>query len=85
MPPQRRWRSKGPRYEPGRLALGAIATASATQPPPAYPSTSQMGLMHTALGNELAAFFTGDASAEEALEAVEAAYTTAAQEAGVLE
>ncbi|MGR3638763.1 ABC transporter substrate-binding protein [Alterinioella nitratireducens] len=72
-------------YEPGRLALGAIATASATPPPPAYPSTSQMGLMHTALGNELAAFFTGDASAEEALEAVEAAYTTAAQEAGVLE
>ena len=72
-------------YEPGRLALGAIATASATPPPPAYPSTSQMGLMHTALGNELAAFFTGDASAEEALEAVEAAYVTAAREAGVLE
>lgn len=72
-------------YEPGRLALGAIATASATPPPPAYPSTSQMGLMHTAVGNEIPAFFTGDATAEEALEAVNAAYTTAAREAGVLQ
>ncbi|WP_071674046.1 ABC transporter substrate-binding protein [Nioella nitratireducens] len=72
-------------YQPGRLAQGAIATASAQPAPPAYPSTSQMGLMHTALGNELPAFFTGSATAEEALAAVEAAYTTAAQEAGVLE
>lgn len=72
-------------YQPGRLAQGAIVTASAQPAPPAYPSTSQMGLMHTALGNELPAFFTGSATAEEALAAVEAAYTTAAQEAGVLE
>ncbi|MFO7921031.1 extracellular solute-binding protein [Rhodobacteraceae bacterium W635] len=72
-------------YEPGRLAEGAIATASASPAPAAYPSTSQMGLMHSALGNELPAFFTGDVSAEEALAAVEAAYITSAQEAGVLE
>ncbi len=43
-----------------------------------------MGLMHTALGNELPAFFTGERSAEATLEAIEAAYTTAAQEAGIL-
>ena len=66
-------------YEPGRLAEGAIATATADPAPAAYPSTSQMGLMHTALGNELPAYFTGDVSAEEALAAVEAAYITSAR------
>ncbi len=72
-------------YQAGRLSEGAIATASAQPAPASYPSTSQMGLMHTALGNELPAFFTGEVSAEEALAAVEAAYTTSAQEAGILE
>ncbi|MEM1272770.1 MAG: extracellular solute-binding protein [Pseudomonadota bacterium] len=72
-------------YQPSRLAGGAIATATASPAPAAYPSTSQMGLMHTALGNELPAFFTGDATAAETLQAIEAAYTTSAQEAGILE
>ena len=44
-----------------------------------------VGMMHTALGDELGAFFTGDVSAEQALVAVEASYTVAAQEAGLLE
>ena len=74
-----------PGYEPGRLAQGAIASATATPPPPSYPSTTEMGLMHTALGNELPAFFTGEKSAEEALAAVEESYLTAAREAGVLQ
>ena len=72
-------------YQPNDMAQGAIATATATPPPAAYPSTAQMGLMHTALGNELPAFFTGERSAEATLEAIEAAYTTAAKEAGILE
>ena len=72
-------------YEPSAMSGGAIASATASPAPPAYPSTTQMGLMHTALGNELPAFFTGDASAEEVLAAVEASYTVAAQEAGLLE
>ena len=72
-------------YEPNDMSAGAIASATANPAPPPYPSTTQMGLMHTALGNELPAFFTGDVSAEEALAAVEAAYTVAAQEAGLLE
>ena len=71
-------------YEPNRLAQGAIATATADPSPPSYPSTTEMGLMHSALGNELPAFFTGERSAEETLAAVEAAYITAAKEAGVL-
>ena len=72
-------------YEPNDMSAGAIASATANPAPPAYPSTTQMGLMHTALGNELPAFFTGDVSAEEVLAAVEASYTVAAQEAGLLE
>jgi ABC-type glycerol-3-phosphate transport system substrate-binding protein len=72
-------------YQPDEMAQGAIATATHSPPPPSYPSTSQMGLMHTALGSELPAFFTGDATAEETLAAVEEAYTSAAREAGLLE
>ena len=74
-----------PGYEPNRLAEGAIATASASPAPPSYPSTSQMGLMHTALGNELPAFFTGERDAAATLAAVEAAYLTAAEEAGLIQ
>ncbi|WP_299045963.1 extracellular solute-binding protein [uncultured Tateyamaria sp.] len=72
-------------YEPGPLAEGAIATATANPAPPAYPSTTQMGLLHTALGNELPAFLTGERDAEATLVAVTEAYTTSAKEAGVLE
>ena len=72
-------------YEPGRLALGAVATATAVPPPPSYPTTAEMGLMHTALGNELSAFFTGDREAMATLEAVEESYNQAAREAGLLQ
>ncbi len=71
-------------YQSNRLAEGAIATATASPAPSPYPSATEMGLMHDALGSELPAFFTGEASAEEALAAVEAAYITSAKEAGVL-
>jgi ABC-type glycerol-3-phosphate transport system substrate-binding protein len=73
-----------PGYEPNRLAEGAIATATADPAPQSYPSSTEMGLMHTALGNQLPAFFTGELSAEETLEAIEAEYLTAAEEAGIL-
>ncbi|MBM7066303.1 ABC transporter substrate-binding protein [Actibacterium sp. 188UL27-1] len=71
-------------YVPGDVAQGVVATATHDPAPLAYPSTTQMGLMHTALGNELPAFFTGERDAAATLEAVEAAYTTAAKEAGIL-
>jgi multiple sugar transport system substrate-binding protein len=73
-----------PGYVPSRLAVGAVATATASPAPSAYPSTTAMGLMHAALGNELTGFFTGERTAEAALAATEAAYTTAAKEAGIL-
>ncbi|MEL7415572.1 MAG: extracellular solute-binding protein [Pseudomonadota bacterium] len=70
-------------YQPGPLAEGAIATAVAGPMP--YPSTTQMGLMHTALGNNIADFLTGSESAEQALADVETAYLTAAREAGLIQ
>jgi len=73
-----------PGYTPNRMAEGAIATFSASPAPASYPSTSKMGLMHTALGNELPAFFTGERDAAATLAAVEAAYITSAKEAGIL-
>ena len=45
----------------------------------------QIGIMHNALGNELVDFLKGAESAEQALADVEAAYTTAAKEAGFLQ
>lgn len=69
-------------YEAGRLAKGAWDTARAGAV--AYPASQQMGLMHTALGNELAAYLTGRSTAEQALAAVEAAYMVAAREAGLI-
>ena len=77
------WLVKG--YEPGPLAEGAIATATANPAPPPYPSTTRMGLMHTALGNELPAFMTGERDAAATLAAIEESYITAAKEAGVLQ
>ena len=44
-----------------------------------------MGLLHTALGDNLAEFLQGKESAEQALADVTAAYTTAATEAGFLD
>jgi len=77
------WLVKG--FEPGPLSEGAIATATAQPAAPAYPSTTRMGLMHTALGNEIPAFLTGDRDATATLAAIEEAYTTSAKEAGVLQ
>lgn len=43
-----------------------------------------MGLLHTAIGNNLTEFLQGTESAEQALADVTAAYNTAATEAGFL-
>ena len=71
-------------YQPSDMASGAIATATASPAPSPFPSATQMGLMHSALGNALSGFFTGEMSAEDTLAAVEDAYKTAAEEAGLL-
>jgi hypothetical protein len=44
-----------------------------------------MGLLHTALGENLAEFLQGSESAEQALADVEATYTTAARGQGFLQ
>jgi ABC-type glycerol-3-phosphate transport system substrate-binding protein len=69
-------------FKPGPLAQGAIASLQGGAP--AYPASTAMGLMHSALGKKLPDFFTGKVSAKQALEAAEADYTTAAKEAGLI-
>ncbi|MEO1454626.1 MAG: extracellular solute-binding protein [Pseudomonadota bacterium] len=70
-------------FNPGRAAAGVAATAQGGAKP--YPMVPQMGLLHNALGAELSDFMQGSESAEQALADVEAAYTTAATEAGFLQ
>lgn len=71
-------------FKPGPAAIGAIETAEANPPPPFYPSSSRMGVLHTALGQELPAFMTGQRDAEATLKAITAKYLTSAKEAGLI-
>ena len=70
-------------YEPTAAAVGVFAAAEMGTTP--YPYLPYMGLMHTALGGELADFMQGKESAEQALADVEAAYVAAAKEKGFLQ
>lgn len=72
-----------PGYEPTEAAFGVFAAAEMGTLP--YPMLPYMGLMHTALGAELADFMRGAESAEQALADVEAAYRAAAREQGFLQ
>lgn len=69
-------------YQPGPAAQGVAETAEAGATP--YPMLPYMGLMHTALGDNLSEFLQGQESAEQALADVEAAYVAAAREKGFL-
>ncbi len=69
-------------FTPGPKSIGVVkALALGARP---YPTTATMGLMHTALGEEIIEFLQGRESAEQALADVETAYTTKAKEAGFL-
>ncbi len=70
-------------YEPADDAQGVFDAAKMGTTP--YPMLPYMGLMHSALGNELADFMQGKESAEQALADVEAAYRAAAIEQGFLQ
>lgn len=72
-------------YEPTDAAQGVFAAAQMGGTTPPYPMLPYMGLMHSALGNELADFMQGKESAEQALADVEAAYRAAAIEKGFLQ
>lgn len=69
-------------FEPQPVNRGVLASVEAGAKP--YPMLPYMGLLHTALGNELSDFMSGSESAEKALADVEAAYTSAAIEKGFL-
>jgi ABC-type glycerol-3-phosphate transport system substrate-binding protein len=71
-----------PGYTPGPAAAGVIASAIGGATP--YPMEPFMGLMHTALGDNLSEFLQGSESAEQALADAEAAYIAAAREQGFL-
>lgn len=71
-----------PGYEPTPAAAGVVANLEAGTRP--YPMVPTMGLLHTALGGELAEFMQGQESAEKALDDVTQAYNTAAREGGFL-
>lgn len=71
-----------PGFVPGDLAQGAAASAQGGAP--AYPASAATGLMHTALGDNIADFLNGSESAEQSLSDAEEAYRAAAEEQGLL-
>ncbi len=74
------WLIKG--YVPGPAAAGAIASAMGGAPN--YPSTSAMGLISAALGENVADHLSGKKSAEDTLKAIETSYLTRAKEQGLV-
>jgi ABC-type glycerol-3-phosphate transport system substrate-binding protein len=69
-------------YKPSALSEGVVKTAQGGAP--AYPAGSQFGLMHAAIGANVADYFTGKLTAPETLAKIEADYTTRAKSAGFL-
>jgi len=69
-------------YQPGPAAKGVTETVAGGAV--SYPTVPYVGLLHTALGEELPAFFQGRKSAEQALADAEAAYRAAAKGQGFL-
>lgn len=70
-------------YEATNASAGVVATAQAGARP--YPMLPYAGLMHSALGDNLAEFLQGSESAEQALADVTATYITSAKEQGFLQ
>lgn len=74
------WMIEG--YTPAPVNEGVFAAIAAkTQ---SYPMLPYMGLLHTALGDNIADFLLGKESAEQALADIEATYTASAKEKGFL-
>jgi len=70
-------------FEPAPVNEGVLATVAAGATP--YPMRPFQGLLHTALGDNIADFMQGNESAEQTLADIEAAYTAAATEKGFLQ
>jgi ABC-type glycerol-3-phosphate transport system substrate-binding protein len=72
-----------PGYQPAPVNQGVMETmAMGAQP---YPMLPYMGLLHTALGDNIADFLTGKEDAATTLADIEAAYTAAAREKGFIQ
>jgi ABC-type glycerol-3-phosphate transport system substrate-binding protein len=69
-------------YKPADVNQGVMQTMAMGSKP--YPMLPYMGLLHTALGDGIAAFLQGRKDAAQTLADIEAAYTTAAKEKGFL-
>ncbi len=69
-------------FNPGDLAQGAAETAANGAHP--YPSSTQMGLMQTALEG-VADYLNGSKDAKTTLASIESSYTTSAKEQGLIE
>ncbi len=69
-------------YKPTPAAVGVFEAAKKNTIP--YPMLPYMGLLHTAIGNELSDFMQGKENAAQALADIEAAYKAAAKEKGFL-
>ncbi len=74
------WMIEG--YTPAEVNEGVFAAIEMQTTP--YPMLPYHGLLHTALGDNIADFLQGNESAEQTLADIEAAYTAAAQEKGFL-
>ncbi len=75
------WLMEG--YQPEAVNEGVLASVAAGSTP--YPMRPFQGLLHTALGDNIADFLQGNESAEQTLADIEAAYTAAATEKGFLQ
>ena len=78
--PQAVWMIKG--YQPAAVNKGVMDTMAMGAKP--YPMLPYMGLLHTAIGDGMAAFLTGKKDAAATLGDIEASYNTAAKEKGFL-
>ncbi len=70
-------------YVPAPVNEGVLASVAAGSQP--YPMLPYMGLLQTALGDNIADFLQGKESADQALADIEAAYTVAAKEQGFIQ
>jgi len=75
------WLMKG--FQPGAAQVGVMATASAPDAK-AYPMLPYMGLLHTALSNEIGDYLKGSKDEAKTLADIEADYNAAAKEGGFL-
>jgi hypothetical protein len=74
------WLMKG--FTPGSAQVGVILTAQGGARP--YPMLPYMGLLHTALSDEIGDFLKGSKDIDQTLADIDAAYSAAAKEGGFL-